>query len=122
MNDGLNEVQDPSIIYQRPSGGNMDGRVVPRRGFPPSNFVNTAVGQDDINCRSESVYHMNLGDSIGFFGEGSSKILNTAILGEIKLEIVWSSQIASCILGSSVPAIVPIFPSDANTMNTQLEV
>ncbi len=122
INDGLNEVQDPSVIYQKPTAGGMSGYVVPRRGFPPSNFVNTAVGQDDINCRSESIYHMNLGDSIGFFGEASSKILNTAILGEIKLEIVFTSQIASCILGCSVPDDIPIYPSDANTLNSSLEV
>ena len=120
VNDGLNEVRDPSKIYQKPTAGNMSGYIVPRRGFPASNHVGAA--EDDVNSRGEAVYHMNLGDSIGFFGEGSSKILNTAILGEIKLEIVWTSQIASCILGCSVPGAVPIYPCDANTMNSQLEV
>ena len=64
---------------------------------------------------------MNLGDSIGFF-EGSSKIINTAILGEIKLEIVWTSQIASCILGCAVPAATPIYENTANTINNVLGI
>lgn len=126
MNDGLNEVKDPSVLYQKPTApaaaaGNMTGYIVPRRGFPASNYANNAAGQDDINCRSEAVYHMNLGDSVGFF-EGSSKILNTAILGEIKLEIVFTSQIASCILGCAVPVNTPIYPSTAATINSQLKV
>jgi len=64
-------------------------------------------------------YHMNLGDSLGFFGEASSKIINTAYIGEIKLEIVWTSQIASCILGSSVPINTPIYKQTANTFENQ---
>ena len=67
INDGLNEVKDPSIIYQKSTGGDMSGRIVPRRGFPVSNRTGTAVGEDDINCRGEAVHHVNLGDSIGFF-------------------------------------------------------
>lgn len=121
VDNGLNEVNDPSILYQKPTGGTMSGYIVPRRGFPPSNRTGTDAGQDDINCRMEDTYHLNLGDSIGFFGEASSKILNTAILGEVKLEIVWTSQIASCILGGSVATGVPIYPSDAFTINSQME-
>lgn len=122
IDNGLNEVTDPSILYQKPTGpNNFAGRIVPRRGFPPSLRTATDAGEDDVSCRCEDVYHMNMGDSIGFFGEASSKILNTAILGEVKLEIVWTSQIASCILGGSVPTGVPIYPSSAFTINSQLE-
>jgi hypothetical protein len=120
MNDGLNEVKDPSVLYQKPNGGVMAGYVVPRRGFPISTHTGV-VADDDINSRNEAIYHMNLGDSIGFFGEASSKILNTAILGEIKLEIVFTSQIASCILGAKVATATPIFGSDANIINHKLE-
>ena len=120
INDGLNEVKDPSVLYQKPNGGVMAGYVVPRRGFPIS--THTGVDADDnINSRNEAIYHMNLGDSIGFFGEASSKIINTAILGEIKLEIVFTSQIASCILGAKVATATPIFGSDANLINHKLE-
>jgi len=63
---------------------------------------------------------MNLGESIGFFGEASSKIINTAVLGEVKIEIVFTSQIASCILGSSSVADGPIFNNTASTLNTRL--
>jgi hypothetical protein len=49
---------------------------------------------------------MNLSEAVGFFGESSSKIINTTILVELKLEIIFTSQIASCILGSSVPAVI----------------
>ncbi len=122
MNDGLNEVKDPSVLYQKPVGGVMGGSIVPRRGFPASNFLNVAAGQDNINCRGEDVYHMNLGDSIGFFGEGSSKIINTALLGEIKIEIVFTSQIASCILGCSVPAATPILQNTALKINSRYEI
>ena len=55
----------------------MRGYVVPRRGFPASNYV----ASEDINARLKNKYHMNLSDSVGFFGEASSKIINTAVLG-----------------------------------------
>ena len=77
----------------------MAGRVVPRRGFPAS-ASDVGEGDVDINTRLKNKYHMNLSESIGFFGESSSKIINTALMGELKLEIIFTSQIASCILGS----------------------
>jgi hypothetical protein len=64
-------------------------------------------------------YQMNLSESIGFFGEGSSKIINTSILGEIKLEIVFTSQIACCIAGSTVPPSTPIYAQAAITFENQ---
>jgi len=121
INDGLNEVKDPSILYQKPSApAALNGSIVSRRGFPASYYV---AGDDvDVNCRNKDTYHMNLGDSVGFFGEGSSKIINTAILGEVKLELVFTSQIASCILGCSVPADTPIYPNTAFNINSSLEI
>jgi hypothetical protein len=62
---------------------------------------------------------MNLSESVGFFGEASSKIINTAMLGELKLEIIFTSQIASCILGSSVPAATPVYAQVAATFEDQ---
>ena len=62
---------------------------------------------------------MNLSDSVGFFGEASSKIINTAMLGELKLEFIFTSQIASCILGSSVPATTPIYAQVASNFEDQ---
>lgn len=108
VNDGLNTCEDPSILYQNPSAGTMAGHIVPRRGFPPSVWGDTAA-MDNINARHQALYHANLSDGIGFFAEGSSKILNTALLGEIKLELIFTSQIAACIAGSAV------VPADANT-------
>ena len=49
---------------------------------------------------------MNLSELLGFFGESSSKIINTTMIGEIKLEIIFTSQVGTCILGSAVPAAV----------------
>jgi hypothetical protein len=53
----------------------MAGRVVPRRGFPASAVTvgGTNVGDADINARLKNKYHMNLSESIGFFGESSSE-------------------------------------------------
>ncbi len=62
---------------------------------------------------------MNVSESIGFFGESSSKIINTVILGEIKLEMIFISQIASCILGSSVPADIQVYEQTATTLESQ---
>ncbi len=56
---------------------------------------------------------------MGYFGEHSSKIIKTSILGELKLEIILTSQIASCILGSSVPGNVPVYPQAAATFDNQ---
>ena len=55
--------------------------VVPRRGFPASAAA-AAEGDLDINARLRNKYHMNLSEYIGFFSEASSKIINTAIVGE----------------------------------------
>jgi len=96
MNDGLNTCEDPSILYTY-----QTGRIMPKRGFP----VGLTGGADNTvattNLNHKGKYHMNLSETVGFFGEGSSKIINTALWGEIKLEIVWTSQIAACILGSA---------------------
>jgi hypothetical protein len=88
--------------------------------MPPLNFG--AEGDRDINTRLENKYHMNLSESIGFFGESSSKIINTSILGEIKLEIVFTSQIACCIAGSSVPVETPIYDQTAVTFENQIKL
>ncbi len=55
----------------------LKGYVVPRRGFPASTYV----ADLDINTRLRNKYHMNLSESVGFFGESSSKIINTSMLG-----------------------------------------
>jgi hypothetical protein len=117
IDNGLNTVDDPSKLYSYQNGNTatMKGYVVPRRGFPASNSVADA----DINTRLKNKYHMNLSDSVGFFGEASSKIINTAVLGELKLEIIFTSQIASCILGSSVPAATPVYSQVAATFEDQ---
>jgi len=103
MNDGINTCDDPSVIYTY-----QTGRIVPRRGYPVSIFdaTNDVYIIPAKNARHQNLYHMNLGESLGFFGEGSSKILNTAILGEIKLEIIFTSQIACCSAGSLPAAAI----------------
>ena len=128
INEGLNDCLDPSVIYTRPNGGGMSGYIVPRRGFPVCVFDDNAAN-NDTNVRQRMDYHFNLSDGIGFFAEGSSKILNTAILGEIKLELIFSSQIATCIAGSAVPPsnvdtgmFAQIFPNDANLLKGTLNV
>ena len=65
---------------------------------------------------------MNLSDSIGFFGESSSKIINTTLLGELKLEIVFTSQIACCIAGSAVPENTPVYAQTDVTFEAQNNV
>ena len=121
INNGINDCKDPSILYSKikGDGSSMSGRIVPRRGYPASVW-NDDAPNNDINARLLNKYHMNLSDSIGFFGEGSCGILNTAVIGEIKLEIVWTSQIACCILGSDVPATTPVFTQVANTIDNEL--
>lgn len=114
INDGLNTCEDPSILYtyQFDSATANTGRIIPKRGFPVgetgagnSGAVPPRALVPAINLNHKAKYHMNLSDSVGFFGESSSKILNTALLGEIKLEIVWTSQIACCIAGSASDAL-----------------
>jgi hypothetical protein len=121
IDNGLNTVDDPSKLYAYQTAGFMKGYVVPRRGFPASS-VDISDGDVNINARLRNKYHMNLSESVGFFGEASSKIINTAMLGELKLEIIFTSQIASCILGSSVPANTAIYAQEAATFEAQNNV
>jgi len=119
INTGLNDCRDPSMLYSYPTAGGMAGRVVPRRGYPASVW-NDNASQNDINTRLRNFYHMNLGESVGFFGEGSSKIINTAILGEVKLEFVFTSQIAACVTGSTVSA-GQVYANTINKFNATLD-
>ena len=66
IDNGLNTVDDPSKLYSYQNGNaaSLKGYVVPRRGFPASNNVADA----DINTRLKNKYHMNLSESVGFFG------------------------------------------------------
>ena len=128
INEGLNDSQDPSIVYTRPNGGGMSGYIVPRRGFPVCAWNDNAAN-NDTNARQRMDYHLNLSDSVGFFAEGSSKILNTAILGEVKLELIFTSQISTCIAGSAVaPSNADtgffghIYPNNANFLKSTLNV
>jgi hypothetical protein len=118
INEGLNTCDDPSKLYSYQNAGNYAGRVVPRRGFPASN----TVANEDINVRLKNKYHMNLSESIGFFGESSSKIINTSVLGELKLEIIFTSQIACCIAGSAVPENTPVYAQTDVTFEGQNNV
>ena len=126
IDNGLNTVDDPSKLYsyQKLDTSSLKGYVVPRRGFPASVITvgGANVGDEDINTRLKSKYHMNLSESIGFFGESSSKIINTAMMGELKLEIIFTSQIASCILGASVPTAIPVYDQTAATLENQNSV
>jgi hypothetical protein len=117
IDNGLNTVDDPSKLYsyQNGSAASLKGYVVPRRGFPSSTYV----ADLDINTRLRNKYHMNLSESVGFFGESSSKIIDTSMLGELKLEIIFTSQIASCIAGSAVPVDVPVYEQTAATFENQ---
>lgn len=128
INEGLNDNRDPSILYTRPNGGGMSGYIVPRRGFPVCVWNDNAAN-NDTNARQRMDYHLNLSDSVGFFAEGSSKILNTAILGEVKLELVFSSQISTCIAGSAVAPVTAdtgffghIYPNNANFLRSTLNI
>ncbi len=103
MNDCLIEAKDPSIHPQKPTAGSTmaatAGHVFPHSGLPPISINFTAV--------VKQVY--KLGESIGFFGKGSSKITRTDILGKISsqksLDLnsfryvrMWSLCIQSCII------------------------
>jgi hypothetical protein len=113
----LNIVDDPSKLYSYQTGNavSLKANIVARRGSPASN----SEPDVDITARLRNKYYMNVSESIGFFGESSSKNINTVILGEIKLEMIFISQIASCILGSSVPADIQVYEQTATTLESQ---
>jgi hypothetical protein len=123
IDNGLNCVDDPSKLYnyQTTAASTLKGYIVPHCGFPASAVTANGVdvGAADINTRGKNKYHMNLSKSLGFFGESSSKIINTSMVGEIKLEIIFTSQVGTCILGSSVPAAIPVYAQTANSFEDQ---
>lgn len=125
IDNGLNTVDDPSKLYSyhTTTGSTLKGYVVPRRGFPASAITANTIDVGDVsgNTRMKNKYHMNLSESLGFFGESSTKIINTAFIGEIKLEIIFSSQVATCILGSAVPAAIPVYEQKANSFEDQFK-
>ena len=123
IDNGINCIDDPSKLYnyQTTTASSLKGYVVPRRGFPAS-VSSAAEGDLNINTRSKNKYHLNLSESLGFFGENSTKIINTAMIGEVKIEIIFTSQVGTCILGSSVPAATPVYAQAANSLEDQFKV
>ncbi len=89
------------MIYNIPADGGLPGRIVPCHGFPVTLSANqVGDGDEDHDSRKQNIYSLNLGDIIGLFSEGFSKILNTAFLGKFKLDIVFTSLMAFYIWGS----------------------
>jgi hypothetical protein len=70
------------------NAASFKGYVIPRRGFPASTYV----ADLDINTRFRNKNHMNLSESAGFFGESSSKIINTTILSSDRNPIAVGDQ------------------------------
>ena len=106
--DEVGSVADPSTIFTQ-----TNGMIVPRRGFPVSYFSGAAA-TDNVGCRLLDKYSCRR--FIGFLGESSTSIINTALLGDLVIEITLESA-GVLIAGSTVTPVTAIIPNQAYGMD-----
>ena len=111
MQDEVGGVADPSVMtyYKK-------GKLVTRRGFPVSYYDGTATGDiANKQCRLNDKYSCRR--FLGFLGESSTFILNTALLGDLTLEITLEGTNV-LMAGCMVPDTWPIIPSGGANLYT----
>ena len=105
--DDVGGVSDPSIMtycYQ--------GKIYTRRGYPIS-LYNTGAPTSDVNNKWARLYDKySCRRFLGFLGEGSTSIINTALLGDLTLEITLEGTNV-LMAGCTVPDTWPIIPTTA---------
>ncbi len=75
-------VMDPSVMMTY-----NNGRIVPRRGYPVSVFDNATPTSETNNKYARLYDKYSCRRFIGFLGEASSSIINTAMLGDLVIEL-----------------------------------
>ena len=115
--DEAGMVADPSTIFTY-----VNGQIIPRRGFPVSPYDTTTGNSlsttNNTYARMYDKYSCRRW--IGFLGEASSSIINTALIGDLVLEITLQGS-EVLILGSAVGAY-PIIPLNNSSIDPSNDI
>jgi hypothetical protein len=109
--DDVAAVADPSIMTYYDAG-----RLVTRRGYPVSYWDTTSSTSIINNKQSRLLDRYSCRKFLGFLGEGSTSIINTAMIGDLTLEITLEGTNV-LIAGAVVPNAWPIIPTTVNTID-----
>jgi hypothetical protein len=88
------------------------GKIVTRRGFPVSNFDATSYASAQNNKQARLYDRYSCRRFLGFLGESSTSIINTALLGDLTIEITLEGTNV-LMAGCAVPDTWPIVPTTA---------
>ena len=112
MSDEVGALADPSLMTYY-----YKGKLYTRRGYPVSNYDNTNGNTDLNNKQARLLDRYSQRRFIGFLGESSTFIINTALLGDLTLEFTLEGTNV-LMAGCTVPDTWPIIPSGGATIYT----
>ena len=107
IHEDIGGVTDPSIMTYY-----NQGKIVTRRGFPVSNWDTTSSTSPQNNKQARLLDKYSCRRFLGFLGESSTSIINTALLGDLTLEITLEGTNV-LIAGCTVPDTWPIIATTA---------
>ena len=112
LQDDVGAVADPSLMtyYNK-------GKLYTRRGYPVS-YYDSATPNSDANNKQARLYdRYSCRRFLGFLGESSTFILNTALIGDLTVQITLEGTNV-LMAGCTVPDTWPIIPSGGTTLYT----
>ena len=112
MQDEVGALADPSLMTYY-----YKGKLYTRRGYPVSNYDAAGANTDLNNKQARLLDRYSQRRFIGFLGESSKFILNTALLGDLTLEFTLEGTNV-LMAGSTVPDTWPIIPSGGANIYT----
>jgi hypothetical protein len=112
MQDEVGALADPSLMTYY-----YKGKLYTRRGYPVSNYDAAGANTDLNNKQARLLDRYSQRRFIGFLGESSTFILNTALLGDLTLEFTLEGTNV-LMAGSTVPDTWPIIPSGGANIYT----
>ena len=112
IQDEVGALADPSLMTYY-----FKGKLYTRRGYPVSNYDSTAANTDLNNKQARLLDRYSCRRFLGFLGESSSFIINTALLGDLTIEFTLEGTNV-LMAGCTVPDAVPIITSGGATIYT----
>ena len=112
LQDEVGAVADPSLMtyYNK-------GKLYTRRGYPVSYFDSANPNSDANNKQARLYDKYSCRRFLGFLGESSTYILNTALIGDLTIQITLEGTNV-LMAGCTVPDTWPIIPSGGAAIYT----
>jgi hypothetical protein len=112
LQDEVGAVADPSLMtfYNK-------GKLYTRRGYPVSYFDSANPTSDANNKQARLLDKYSCRRFLGFLGESSTFILNTALIGDLTIQITLEGTNV-LMAGCTVPDTWPIIPSGGAAIYT----